>query len=170
MTMKTVKALVLAGFATALVTSAAVAQDATPPGEKPVDPYTQSPANAGATPLSDPATFQAFKGKEGLARIASDLVDRSIVDPRIKEIFATTDVPRLKRTLTEQFCYVLGGGCVYTGRDMAAIHKDMGVTNKDFNALVENLQWAMDKEGVPFSVQNKLLAKLAPMQRKVVER
>lgn len=46
----------------------------------------------------------------------------------------------------------------------------MGVTNKDFNALVENLQWAMDKEGVPFAVQNRLLAKLAPMQRKVVER
>lgn len=168
--MKTVKALALASVATLLLSGAAFAQDATPPGEKPVDPYTQSPANAGAAPLSDPATFQAFKGKEGLARIASDLVDRSITDPRIKEIFATTDAPRLKRTLTEQFCYVLGGGCVYTGRDMAAVHKDMGVTNKDFNALVENLQWAMDKEGVPFAVQNKLLAKLAPMQRKVVER
>ena len=168
--MKTVKALALMSVATILFPGAALAQDATPPGEKPVDPYTQSPANAGAAPLSDPATFQAFHGKEGLARIASDLVDRSIADPRIKEIFATTDVPRLKRTLTEQFCYVLGGGCVYTGRDMAAVHKDMGVTNKDFNALVENLQWAMDKEGVPFAVQNRLLAKLAPMQRKVVER
>jgi hemoglobin len=167
--MKTVKALVLAGVAS-MFAGGAFAQDATPPGEKPVDPYTQSPANAGAAPLSDPATFQAFHGKEGLARIASDLVDRSIADPRIREIFATTDVPRLKRTLTEQFCYVLGGGCVYTGRDMAAVHKDMGVANKDFNALVENLQWAMDKEGVPFSIQNKLLAKLAPMQRKVVER
>lgn len=168
--MKTVKALVLAAAASMFWAGAAFAQDATPPGEKPVDPYKQSPANAGAAPLPDPATFQAFKGKEGLARIASDLVDRSIADPRIKEIFATTDVPRLKRTLTEQFCYVLGGGCIYTGRDMVAVHKDMGVTNKDFNALVENLQWAMDKEGVPFAVQNKLLAKLAPMQRTVVER
>jgi hemoglobin len=156
--------------ATLVLSGGALAQESVPAGEKPVDPYTQSPANAGATPLADPATFQAFRGKEGLARIASDLVDRSIADPRIKEIFATTDVPRLKRTLTEQFCYVLGGGCAYTGRDMAAVHKDMGVTNKDFNALVENLQWAMDKEGVPFAVQGKLLAKLAPMQRTVVER
>lgn len=168
--MKTVKALALISAVTMLLAGAAFAQDATPAGEKPVDPYPQSPSNAGAAPLTDPATFQAFNGKEGLARIASDLVDRSIADPRIKEIFATTDVPRLKRTLTEQFCYVLGGGCVYTGRDMAAVHKDMGVTNKDFNALVENLQWAMDKEGVPFAVQNRLLAKLAPMQRKVVDR
>ena len=156
--------------ATLIISGAALAQESVPAGEKPVDPYAESPANAGATPLADPATFQAFRGKEGLARIASDLVDRSIADPRIKEIFATTDVPRLKRTLTEQFCYVLGGGCAYTGRDMAAVHKDMGVTNRDFNALVENLQWAMDKEGVPFAVQGKLLAKLAPMQRTVVER
>jgi len=149
---------------------AALAQDAVPPGEQPVDPYARSSANAHATPLTDTRVFEAFHGKDGLARIAADTVDRSLADPRIKEIFATTDVPRLKRTLAEQFCYVLGGGCDYTGRDMKSVHKDMGVTNRDFNALVENLQWAMEKEGVPFFAQNKLLAKLAPMQRGVVER
>ncbi|OYW30029.1 MAG: group 1 truncated hemoglobin [Caulobacter sp. 12-67-6] len=148
----------------------ALAQDAVPPGEQPVDPYVQSNANAGAKPMDDTRVFEAFRGKDGLVRIAADTVDRSMADPRIKEIFATTDVPRLKRTLAEQFCYVLGGGCAYSGRDMAAVHKDMGVTNRDMNALIENLQLAMDKEGVPFFAQNKLLAKLAPMQRSVVER
>ena len=120
----------------------AMAQD-TPAGEKPVDPYVQSRANAHAEPLADRATFDAFGGKEGLVRIAADTVDFSMADPRIRDIFATTDVPRLKRTLAEQFCYVLGGGCDYTGRDMAAVHKDMGVTHRDFNAMVENLQKAM---------------------------
>lgn len=162
------KRAALAAVMTLGLSGAALAQEV-PAGEKPVDPYTQSPANAGAAPMADKATFDAFHGKEGLVRITSDLVDRSIADPRIKEIFATTDVPRLKRTLAEQFCYVLGGGCVYTGRDMAAVHKDMGVLNRDFNALVEDLQWAMDREKVPFFAQNRLLAKLAPMQRKVVE-
>ena len=33
-----------------------------------------------------------------------------------------------------------------------------------------NLQTAMDGERVPFAAQNRLLAKLAPMQRAVVER
>ena len=36
--------------------------------------------------------------------------------------------------------------------------------------LVENLQWAMRREGVPFAAQNRLLAKLAPMKRVIVER
>jgi hemoglobin len=161
---------VLAAVLALGVAGAAFAQDAGPPGETPVDPYVPSNANAAAAPRADVRVFEAFHGKAGLTRIAAGLVDRSIVDPRIKDIFATTDVPRLKRTLAEQFCFVLGGGCAYTGRDMASVHKDMGVTDKDFNALVENLQAAMEREGVPFFAQNQLLAKLAPMQRKVVAR
>lgn len=39
---------------------------------------------------------------------------------------------------------------------------------KQFNALVEDLQVAMDKSGIPSRTQNKLLALLAPMQRIVV--
>jgi hemoglobin len=163
------KGAALAVIVTLGLSSAVRAQDAARPGEQSVEPYAQSNANAHARPMADTATFEAFKGKAGLARIAADMVDLSMADARIKDIFATTDVPRLKRTLAEQFCYALGGGCDYTGRDMAAVHKDMGVTNKDFNAMVENLQKAMEKEGVPFFAQNKLLAKLAPMQRAVVE-
>lgn len=53
---------------------------------------------------------------------------------------------------------------------MASSHKDHGITTREFNALVEALQEAMDEEGVPFRAQNKLLAKLAPMKRDIVTR
>ena len=162
--------IALAATALSLTFAASAFAQTVPPGEKPVDPYLQSNANAGATPLKDDSVFKAFHGKEGLTRIAGDLVDRNLADPRIKDIFATTDVARLKRTLAEQFCYILDGGCDYTGRDMTSVHKDQGITPRDFGALVENLQWAMDKEGVPFVAQNKLLAKLAPMSKQTVER
>jgi hemoglobin len=46
----------------------------------------------------------------------------------------------------------------------------MGVTRRDLNALVENLQQAMREEDVPFAAQNRFLAKLAPMSKDVVER
>ena len=173
----TMRLIALAATALSLTfAGAALAQQQpVPPGEQPVDPYLQSNANAGATPLKDDSVLEAFHGKAGLTRITSDLVDRNLADPRIKDVFATADVVRLKRVLAEQFCYILAGpassgGCAYTGRDMSAMHKDQGITPRDFNALVENLQWAMDKEGVPFAAQNKLLAKLAPMNRQVIER
>ena len=167
--------LILTAAAVSLSLSGAAFAQTVPPGEQPVDPYVQSNANAGATPMKDDGVLKAFHGKEGLVRITRDLVDRNIADPRIKDIFATADLVRLKRTLAEQFCFILAGpardgGCDYTGKDMAATHKDQGITPRDFNALVENLQWAMDKEGVPFAAQNRLLAKLAPMSHQVIER
>lgn len=143
---------------------------AEPPGELPVDPYEMSNQNAGADPYEGTKLFEAFNGEAGIARIVDDMVDRSLADPRIRDIFAASDIVRLRRTLKEQFCYILGGPCDYTGKDMASSHKDHGIANREFNALVENLQLAMNAEGVPFRAQNKLLAKLAPMQRDVVTR
>lgn len=154
----------------ALILPAGLACAEPPPGELPVDPYEMSNANAGAEPYEGEVLFAAFKGEAGISRIVDDLVERSVADPRIGEILAASDLVRLRRTLKEQFCYILNGPCDYTGRDMASSHKDHGITNREFNALVENLQHAMNKEGVPFRAQNKLLAKLAPMQRDVVTR
>ena len=139
-----------------------------PPGEEAVDPYTRSDANAGATPFEGTAMWQAFGGAAGVGRIVEGLVSRNVKDPRIADIFRNQDLVRLRRTLKEQFCYILGGGCTYTGRAMAASHKDLGVQTADFNALVENLQAAMRDERVPFAAQNRFLAKLAPMRRTTV--
>lgn len=138
--------------------------------EKPVDPYTQSNANAGAEPFADDRLLQAFHGPAGVGRIVDEMLDGTSKDPRTAEIFKATDMERLRRTLKEQFVYILGGKVDYTGRDMTSVHKDQGVQQTDFNILVEHLQAAMDHEKVPFRAQNQLLAKLAPMQRDVVER
>ena len=140
------------------------------PDEEAVDPYVQADANAGARPFEGDAMWKAFHGRAGVDRVVDDLVDLSLKDPRISEIFKSHDMVRLRRTLKEQFCYILGGGCPYSGRDMKAAHKDLGVQNIDFNILVEHLQTAMEREKIGFRDQNRFLAKLAPMQRHVVER
>lgn len=148
----------------------AFAQQAAPAQELPVDPYTQTNDNADATPFKGGELLAAFHGQEGVNRIVDDLVDRNINDPRIGEIFKTTDLVRLRRTLKEQIAYILGAPVDYTGRDMVSSHKDQGINTTEFNVLVENLQKAMDREGVSFRAQNQLLAKLAPMKRDVVTR
>jgi hemoglobin len=159
------------GLIAVLAAAPALAQEPwAVPGEEPVAPYTPSAANAGATPFEGTAMFEAFHGREGIARIVAGLLDQSFADPRSSDIFKAHDRVRLERTLNEQFCYILGGGCAYTGRDMKTTHKDMGLQVSDMNILVEHLQIAMDKEGVPFATQNRFLAKLAPMKRDAVER
>ena len=139
------------------------------PAETPVAPYQHSDANAGARPFRGPGMWAAFHGHAGVARIVDDLVDRSVADPRISDIFKGQDMVRLRRTLIEQFCYILNGGCHYSGRTMHDAHADMGIQDADMGALVENLQAAMRREHVGFAAQNRLLAKLAPMRRDVVK-
>ena len=139
-------------------------------GEIPVDPYPQSDANAGAKPFAGEGMARAFGGQAGIRAITDRTLDLSTADPRIKAIFEEHDMVRLRRTLFEQVCYVLGAGCTYSGREMKAAHKGLGTTRADLNALVEHLQQAMREAHVPFPAQNRLLAKLAPMSGDVTER
>jgi hemoglobin len=139
-------------------------------GELPIDPYAQDNSNAGATPLAGTAMAEAFGGQDGIRRIADRTVELSEADPRIAAIFVSHDMVRLKRTLFEQFCYILNAGCDYSGRDMAASHKDLGVRMRDMNALVENLQAAMREQDIAFAAQNRFLSKLAPMSGEIIQR
>ncbi|GMM93622.1 group 1 truncated hemoglobin [Qipengyuania sp. MTN3-11] len=139
-------------------------------GELPVDPYEQSNANAGAQPFDGDGMAGHFNGQPGIRRVADRFVNLNRADPRIAAIFAGHDMVRLRRTLFEQFCYILNAGCDYTGRDMRSSHEGLGTRKADLNALVENLQIAMREEGVPFAAQNRFLAKLAPMSGDVIER
>lgn len=140
------------------------------PAEEPVVPYAVSDANAGAHAFAGGGMAAAFHGQAGIARIVDDLVATNQRDPRISDIFKGQDLVRLRRVLKEQFCFLLGAGCAYTGRDMASAHKDMGIQANDMNALVENLQAAMRREGVPFAKANAFLSKLAPMRGHIVTR
>ena len=135
-----------------------------------IAPYAVSDANAGTAPIAGDAVYRALHGREGIGRIVTDLLAHVQTDPRISDIFKATDMERLNRLLTEQICYVSGGPCHYTGRDMKTAHTDLGLQNADLNALIEDLQAAMDREKVPYRAQNRLLAKLAPMQPMVVQR
>jgi hemoglobin len=141
-----------------------------PPGEDPVAPYRMHDANVDARPFTGTAMLLTFHGVPGIDRIVDDLVTTNQNDPRISDIFKGQDMVRLRRTLKEQFCVLLNGDCHYTGRDMATSHKNLGIQAKDMNALVENLQGAMRREGVPFASQNAFLAKLAGMRKSVVTR
>ncbi len=123
---------------------------------------------AGAEPIKGDAVFHAFHGEEGIGRIIDDFVGRITTDPRIAARFAGANLDRLRLELKLQVCYLTGGPCAYTGQDMKSAHAGMGLKNADFNALAEDLQKAMDKENVAFPAQNRLLARLAPMQRAIV--
>lgn len=117
---------------------------------------------------ADDATYRSLGGQAGIKNIVATLVPLIQADARIKDSFADSDMKHVAMRLEEQFCMLSGGPCVYKGEDMKEVHGGLKVTNAQFNALAEDLQIAMERNSVPSHVQNKLVAKLAPMQRVIV--
>jgi hemoglobin len=144
----------------------ALAQDVAPPAAAPAASTADNPA--GAEPIPGDSVYKAFHEQAGIDRIIDDFVGRITTDPRIAERFQNANLVRLRLELKQQVCYLTGGPCTYSGKDMKTAHAGMGLKNLDFNALAEDLQLSMDKEKVSFAAQNRLVAKLAPMQHAIV--
>lgn len=159
-------------LAVALSLGVAFAAAAQSPAAAPAAPAVQDPTAPNPAPVHPElkGVFEDFGGEPGLTALMDEFMAVMLDDPRMRPFFENTDQPRIKRQLVEQFCAILGGGCAYSGRDMKSSHAGLGIDRADFNALVEDLQVAMDRKGVPFRSQNKLLAILAPMHREVITR
>lgn len=125
-------------------------------------------AQPGQPPLNE-AALAPYGGYRGLGMMTERFVERVTKNPRIGHFFKDVEADRLASLLTEQFCEVLGGGCRYSGKSMREAHEGMKVRQADFNALAEELQAAMTEAGYPQWAQRRLVARLAPMQREIVE-
>lgn len=117
---------------------------------------------------ADDTLYADMGGKAGMDRLVEVSVDKYLADPRIKDIFSESNIERIRAELKDQFCMIAAGPCAYTGHSMTATHKGLHLTNANFNALVEDLQDAMEVCDIGFATQNRFLARLAPMQHQVV--
>ena len=117
-------------------------------------------------PFAPDASHRPVILVSGLAEHTRNLV----ADPRTRPFFADADQRRVKAELIDQFCVILGGPCTYSGKSMKEAHAKLVINEAQFNALVEDLQKSMDKQGIPFRAQNKLLEKLAPMHREIINK
>jgi hemoglobin len=114
--------------------------------------------------------YNQIGGEPAMKAVVEELMLIMESDPRINFTFAETDIPKFKQLLFEQLCALTGGSCTYTGRSMEESHRKLKVNDAMFNALAEDLYIAFDRVGVPYRLQNKVVAMLAPMQRDIVKK
>jgi hemoglobin len=78
------------------------------------------------------------------------------------------DIEKLKSNIADQICDATGGPCSYLGRDMKTTHKGMKITEAEWNATVDNLGKALDKNKVGEKEKSELVGLLAPMKPDIV--
>ncbi len=113
--------------------------------------------------------YDRLGGKSAITAVIDTFVAHVAADARINKKFARSDIPRVKAMLVDQVCMQTGGPCTYSGRSMKESHRNMSVTEGEFNALVEDLVAALNAFNVPKREQDELLAALGSMKADIVE-
>jgi hemoglobin len=118
--------------------------------------------------------YNRLGGKKAITAVVDEFVKNCATDDRINSFFKDTaaDPKRLaafKQKLVDQICEASGGPCKYKGKNMKDAHRNMGVKDEHFNALVEDLVKALDKFKVGEKEKNELLGALGPMKADIVE-
>ncbi|HQT75937.1 MAG TPA: group 1 truncated hemoglobin [Rhodopila sp.] len=118
--------------------------------------------------IADATLYDQLGGQAGLTTIVRHMVDLVTTDPRTKDDFDNINLDRLRGRIRDFLCHVADGPCIYKGRPMAAAHEGLDLTQAKFNAVAEDLQTAMEQVGIPYRTQNRLMARLAPLERNIV--
>ena len=115
---------------------------------------------AGAQGAGQKSLNERLGGLEASTAVIDEFIAIAGADERINKKFASTNAPRVRLHFIEQVCMLTGGPCEYTGNDMRKAHKNMGLTEGEFNAGVEDVVKALDKFKVPEAEKQELLAAL----------
>src|ERR671919_884646 len=119
--------------------------------------------------MANGSLYERLGGIDAITAVVQAYAERAGKDDRISQKFARTDLNRLTKEFVDQVCEVTGGPCTYTGRSMTQAHTNMGVTNGEFDAFIEDLVAILDDFKVGKSEQDELLSLLNPLRGEIVE-
>jgi len=108
--------------------------------------------------------YERLGGVYSIATVVDDFIDRVMVDPllnanpRVDEAHHRVSPAGFKYLVTEMVCWATGGPQQYTGRSMRDSHKDLMITQGEWEAFLDDFQQTLDKFAVPESEQAELKA------------
>ena len=112
--------------------------------------------------------FERLGGTEKITQIAGDLVDNHLINKAVSPRYADSDITKLKNGAATFFIAGTGGPGVYEGKDMLATHKGMNISAIEFNAVLDDVLLAMDKNDVAQREQEEVLFILYGMRSEIV--
>jgi hemoglobin len=111
-----------------------------------------------------PSLYDRLGGVYNIATVVDDFIDRIMVDPRLNanprvdEAHHRVSPPGFKYLVTEMVCWASGGPQQYTGRSMGDSHRELGITEEQWGAFMDDFQQTLHKFQVPPAEQEELKA------------
>lgn len=118
---------------------------------------------------SDASLFNRLGGEEKVRVIVEDTYHNHVTNPIIRDRFVDSNHEVIKEKVYEIFASATGAENVeYTGRDMKTTHRTMNINEMEFNAVVDDVMAALDKNGVESQEKNEVLAILWSVRGDIV--
>ena len=108
--------------------------------------------------------YERLGGIYNIATVVDDFIDRIMVDdrlianPRVDEAHHRVSPPGFKYLVTEQVGEASGGPQRYTGRSMEDLHRDLLISEDEWEAFIDDFNQTLDKFEVPQQERSELLA------------
>jgi hemoglobin len=108
--------------------------------------------------------YDRLGGVYSIATVVDDFIDRIMVDPRLNanprvdEAHHRVSPPGFKYLVTEMVCWAAGGPQQYSGRSMEDTHRDLMISEAEWQAFMDDLRQTLDKFEVPPAEQAELNA------------
>ena len=134
-----------------------------------------SKKDKGAATGEGKTLWDRLGGEAGVTRIVDDVVNAAAQDPNV-DFFRqgkykpnADEVVKMKREIVEQVSEAAGGPLRYTGPDMRKVHKGMGITYAQFDALAGHLKKALEKNKVAPADADAVLSAVNSYRKEIVE-
>jgi len=128
-------------------------------------------AFAVAASAQEKTLCERLGGTPAVSAVVDSFGGKVLKDDRVNKKFAKSDANRLVTNLkgfVGQAAHC--PGVKYKGKNMKNTHRHMGVTEGEFNAVVDDLVKTLDEFKVPEKEKNELLAALGPTKKDIVEK
>jgi hemoglobin len=126
-------------------------------------------------PKPRPALWDRLGGEKAMRKVVDDFVDLAAKDSRVnfdrngKYKLDPVKVADLKEQLVDFISAASGGPLNYTGKSMKEVHKGMGITTAEFNALAADLKKALEQNGARRADIEALLKAVEGARQDIVE-
>ena len=108
--------------------------------------------------------YERLGGAYSIAVVVDDFIDRIMADarlnanPRVDEAHHRVSPQGFKYYVTEQVCWAAGGPQTYSGRSMADLHRDLLISNAEWDAFMDDFDQTLTKFDVPVRERGELVA------------
>jgi hemoglobin len=105
---------------------------------------------------------------EGITKIASDLVELHLENPRISPRFLNSNIAALKNAAATFFISGIGGPNVYEGKDMLSAHRGMNIDSSEFIAVLDDALEALQRNEIGQREKEEVLYILYSMKSEII--